>query len=79
MAATKVTPIKQQDELIDAAQPFANQSMRFSQPGTQFSYNGYSASSILAKKELIIKSGKPHKIRYVVANYFKGIGIFDLS
>ena len=66
------------DELIDAAQPFANQSMRFSQPGTQFSYNGYSASSILAKKELIIKSGKPHKIRYVIANYFKRIGIFDL-
>ena len=59
------------DELIDAAQPFANQSMRFSQPGTQFSYNGYSASSILAKKELIIKSGKPHKIRYVIANYFQ--------
>ena len=59
------------EELIDAAQPFANQSMRFSQPGTQFSYNGYSASSILAKKELIIKSGKPHKIRYAIANYFK--------
>merc|ERR550532_3997977 len=50
------------DELIDAAQPFANQSMRFSQPGTKVPYTGYSASSILAKKELIVKSGKPHKI-----------------
>ena len=64
------------DELIDAAQPFASQSMRFSQPGTKFSYNGYSASSILAKKELIVKSGKPHKIRYVIANYFNGLFFF---
>lgn len=53
------------DELIDAAQPFANQSMRYSQPGVKFSYCGYSASSILVKKELISKSKNPVQIRYV--------------
>ena len=53
------------DELIDAAQPFANQSMRYSNPGDKFTYCGYSASSILLKKELIIKEKKPVQIRYV--------------
>ena len=52
------------DELIDASQPFANQSMRYSQPGVKFSYCGYSASSILVKKELISKSKNPVQIRY---------------
>ena len=53
------------DELIDAAQPFANASMRFSQPGDKFTYCGYSSSSILEKKELITKSKKPVEIRFV--------------
>ena len=53
------------DELIDAAQPFANQSMRFSQPGTKVPYTGYSASSTLVKKELITKTSNPHQIRYL--------------
>jgi hypothetical protein len=53
------------DELIDAAQPFANASMRFSQPGDKFTYCGYSSSSILEKKELITKSKKPVQIRFV--------------
>ena len=53
------------DELIDAAQPFANQSMRYSDPGAKFTYCGYSASTILAKKELITKTrSKTIQIRY---------------
>ena len=53
------------DELIDAAQPFANESMRYSNPGVKFTYCGYSASTILAKKELITKTkSKTVQIRY---------------
>ena len=59
------------DELIDASQPFANASMRFSQPGDKFSYCGYTSSSILKKKDLITKSKNPVQIRLEKKNLIK--------
>ena len=50
-------------ELCTAAQPFSNESMTFTKPGENQWYTGWSASSVLKKKELIEMWSNPRKVK----------------
>jgi hypothetical protein len=64
-------------ELCEAAQPFANESMTYTKPGVTQWYNGWSASTTLAKKELIEMWSNPRKIKLTEAGRQMAIKIME--